>query len=266
MTVKLLYKTIRERWQLATPAASTLSQLATERDDARPLYVRVKALLRERIRSGAWQPGQMIPSETEIGRNLGVSQGTVRKALDGLAHDHLVVRRQGKGTFVVQHTPDDVLFRFFHLYDDDGARIRPDSIRTTARVIEADAKARARLDLPKGAHVVRIERLRTRDDRPFVAEVIVLPRSRFPGLAERTQIPNTLYDLFQRKYSVLVARADERISAVAADRRTARELGIAEGTPLLKIDRIAYAIDERPVEWRISLLHLDRAHYLARLR
>lgn len=82
----------------------------------------------------------MLPSESEIGRELGASQGTVRKALDMLARDRLVVRRQGKGTFVVEHTPEDVLFRFFQIYADDGARIlraasapRRRSARRTAR-------------------------------------------------------------------------------------------------------------------------------------
>ena len=231
-----------------------------------PLYARVRAVLCERIRSGAWRPGQMIPSETDIGRELGVSQGTVRKVLDGLARESLVVRRQGKGTFVVEHTPDDVLFRFFHIYENDGARIHPESIATKAKVAEADATERKRLGLVKGAFVIRIHRLRVRDGRPFVAESIVLPRARFPGLSEKPEIPNTLYDIFQREYGVLVARAAERLTPVAADKRTAKDLRVPEGTPLLAIDRIAYAIDDRPVEWRISLVHLERAHYLAQLR
>ncbi len=234
--------------------------------DARPLYSRVGAALRERIRSGQWQPGQLIPSETEIGRELRVSQGTVRKALDSLAQERLVVRRQGKGTFVVEHTPEDVLFRFFQIFRDDGGRIRPESIRTTARVLLADARQRARLDLPKGSRVIRIDRIRLRDGAPFVAETIVLPRARFPGLAERAEIPNTLYDLFQSRYGILVARADERLTAVPADRRIARELGIAPGTALLCIDRTAYTIDDRQIEWRVSLVHLEGAHYLSHLR
>jgi GntR family transcriptional regulator len=235
-------------------------------DEGLPRYRRVRGILRERIRSGAWKPGQMLPSETDIGRELGVSQGTVRKVLDAFAREHLVVRRQGRGTFVVEHTSEDVLFRFFHIYRDDGSRIAPESIGARARTGEADAAERARLSLARGAYVIRITRLRAFAGRPFLAETIVLPRSRFPGLAERSEIPNTLYDLFQREYGTLVSRADERITAVAADRRTARELDVPADAPLLRIDRIAYAIDDLPVEWRVSLVHLDRAHYLARLR
>lgn len=235
-------------------------------DDGRPLYVRVQATLRERVRSGAWQPGEMIPSEAEIGRELGVSQGTVRKALDNLTAEGVVVRRQGRGTFVVEHTPDDVLFRFFQLYDDTGRRIRPGSISTKAKVVEADATQREKLELTKGAHVIVIERLRVRDERPFIAETIVLPRAKFQGLAERADIPNTLYDLFQQRYGILVARADERLTAVTAEARTASMLGVRKGAALLAIDRLAYGLDDRPIEWRVSLVNLDGAHYLARLR
>ena len=234
--------------------------------DGRPLYSRVRKALSERIRSGIWRPGQMIPSEFEIARELGVSQGTVRKALDSLAAEKIVIRRQGKGTFVVEHTPDDVLFRFFHIYADTGGRVRPESSRASARVAEAAPRERERLGLPRSARVVRIERLRLHDGKPFLVETIVLPAARFPGLATREEVPNTLYDLFQSDYGILVARADERLTAVAADRRTARALAIAEGTPLLRIDRIAYALDDRPIEWRVSIVHLERMHYFAELR
>lgn len=234
--------------------------------DGLPLHARVKAVLRDRIRSGVWRPGQMIPSEIEIGRELGVSQGTVRKVLDGLARESLVLRRQGKGTFVVEHTPDEVLFRFFHIYEDDGTPVRPESTATKACVEVASRPQSKRLGLQKGALVIRIDRVRLRGGRPFLVETIVLPRARFPGLAELGEIPNTLYDLFQRKYGILVARADERISAVSANASISRQLGIEPGSPLLRIDRIAYALDNRPVEWRVSLVHLERAHYLARLR
>ena len=231
-----------------------------------PLYVRVRSVICDRIRSGVWRPGQMIPSELEIGRELGVSQGTIRKVLDGLARELLVVRRQGRGTFVVEHTPEDVLFRFFQIYRNDGSRIAPESIGAKAQIGDADEEERTRLTLPRSARVIRIGRIRTYQDRPIIAERIVLPHALFPGLAKRPEIPNTIYDMFQHDFGILVVRADERITAVAAKRRCAWELGIAPTTPLLRIDRIAYTIDDRAVEWRVSFVHLEAAHYLARLR
>jgi GntR family transcriptional regulator len=232
----------------------------------RPLYVRVYNELLERIRSGHWKPGQLIPNEFEIAAEFRVSQGTARKAIGALAVENLLVRRQGRGTFVFEHTPDDIMFRFFNLFEDSGARIMPDS-RSTRRVLaKANRAERKALILPGNARVVRIDRLRTRNRKPFITEVIVLPEATFPGLASLDEIPDTFYDMFQKSYGVLVTRTDERLTAVAADTKAARELDIPVGTPLIKIDRIAFTLDDQPVEWRVSLCHLKRAHYLARTR
>lgn len=234
--------------------------------DKRPLYIQVRDQLIERIRTGVWKPAQLIPNEFEIAREFGVSQGTARKAVAALAELNLVVRRQGLGTFVIEHTPAHVLFRFFYIFDDKHTQVIPES-RTARPVLgRANATERTELRLGKNARVFRISRLRTRNGKPFITETISVPEALFPGLADREDVPNTLYDLYQKAYRILVLRADERITAVAADQPTAKALGIATGTPLLKIDRIAYAIDGKPVEWRVSLCHLKKAHYLAHLR
>jgi len=234
--------------------------------EKRPLYARVYVELVERIRSGRWKPGQLIPNEFEIAAEFSVSQGTARKAIGALAEENLVVRRQGRGTFVFEHTPDDIMFRFFNLFEDSGARIIPDSRSTRCALGKANRSECKALDLPQNARVIRIDRLRTRNRKPFVTETTALPEAVFPGLADLSEVPDTFYDVFQKSYGVLVTRTDERITAAAADDRTGRALGIAAGTPLLKIDRIAFTMDERPVEWRVSLCHLKHAHYLARTR
>jgi GntR family transcriptional regulator len=231
-----------------------------------PLYAQVRDQLIERIRTGAWGPGQLIPNEFEIGAEFRVSQGTARKAIAELAERNLVVRRQGLGTFVIEHTPDHVLFHFFYIFDDKHTQVIPESRTAKPVVARASAAERAELRLDKGAKVLRIFRVRTRGRKPFIAETITLPEELFPGLADLDDIPNTLYDLYQKTYGVLVLRADERITAITADRATARALGIATGTPLLRIERIAYTLDDKPVEWRVSLCHLVKAHYLARLK
>jgi GntR family transcriptional regulator len=232
----------------------------------RPLYARVREHLIERIRSGEWKPGQLIANEFEIAAEFGVSQGTARKAIGDLATEGLVVRRQGRGTFVVEHTPAHVLFRFFNLFDADGAAVIPDSRDTRSSLAQASSEEREALSLDRNARVIRITRIRTRDGAPFIAETIALPEALFPGLAEQAEMPNTLYDLFQKAYGVLVTRTDDRLSAIAADTETAAVLGIAPGTPLVRIGRIAFGLDDRPVEWRVSLCHLAGAHYLASSR
>jgi GntR family transcriptional regulator len=235
-------------------------------DDGRPLYVRLRDRLVERIRKGEWKPGQLIPNEFEIAAEFGVSQGTARKAIGELASERLVLRRQGRGTFVVEHTPAHVLFRFFNLYDSSGAAVIPDSRDVVSGLGPADADECRVLGLDAGARVIRIARTRTRERRPFISDRITLPEVLFPGLLDRPDIPNTLYDLFQKAYGILVMRTDDRLSAVAADAETAAALGIAAGAPLLRIDRIAFTLHDKPIEWRVSLCHLEGAHYLARTK
>lgn len=232
----------------------------------RPLYAHVYAELVERIRSGEWQAGQLIPNEFEIAAEFQVSQGTARKAINALASENLVVRQQGRGTFVFEHTRDDIMFRFFNIYEDNGERIVPDSRSTKCVLAKANRLERETLRLRKNARVIRFDRIRTRDRKPFITESVALPEATFPGLANHAEIPDTFYDIFQKSYGVLVTRTDERLTAASADAKSAREFGVAVGAPLLKIERIAYTLDDRPVEWRVSLAHLKGAHYLARTR
>ncbi|NBB84258.1 MAG: UTRA domain-containing protein [Alphaproteobacteria bacterium] len=224
----------------------------TDAPGFRPLYQQVRDLL---------------PSEPRLAAELKVSQGTVRKALDDLAAQNLVVRRQGRGTFVAAHSADRSLFHFFQLVGDDGRRRRPDSRLLDCRRGMAGPAEAARLDLAAGALVVRIDRLRLLDGRPAIVERIVVPQALFPGLdaAERRPLPNTLYDLYQRDYGVTVARAAEKLKAVAAGPEEADQLHVARGAPLLEIDRVAFDLDGRPVEWRLSRCPTADIHYAADL-
>jgi len=234
-------------------------------ENAGPLYARVKAIVLARITGGDWPPGMALPAEMELARELGVSQGTVRKALDALTAEQVVVRRQGSGTYVAEHTPAHMLFRFFNIYDESGAQVLPDSQPARTTTGEASAVERRRLELGDGAKVIRISRIRTRASLPFMDDRIVLPEALFPGLAQETEMPNTLYDLFQKRYRIHVARTEEQVTAVTATARLAERLGVKPGTPLLAIDRVTYDLSGRRIEWRLSHAHLDRAHYFARL-
>ena len=210
----------------------------------------------ERIRSGEWKPGQLIANEFDIAAEFGVSQGTARKAIGDLASEGLVVRRQGRGTFVVEHTPAHVLFRFFNLFDEAGSPVIPDSRDVKVGTALADAEERKALGLDGNARVIRITRTRTRnrDGAPLMAETITLPEALFPGLAEQTEMTNTLYDLFQKAYGVLVTRTDDRLSAVAADaetaaraRRRARHAAAPDRPHRLRARRPADRVARQPV-------------------
>jgi GntR family transcriptional regulator len=218
----------------------------------RPLYRQVRDILLERIGDGVWRPGEPLPSEQALARDLGVSQGTVRKVLDALTAEGLVERRQGKGTFIAENTQGRSLFRFFRMARRTGERVIPERLSETVRLRAARAIDQKRLDLDRGARVVEINRIRTIDGLPAVLETIVVPALLVPGLETRRPLPNTLYSLYQSDYHLNIVSAQEDLHPDLATTADARDLGIPAGSPVLCVDRIAYALPDTKVEWRLS--------------
>jgi GntR family transcriptional regulator len=240
----------------------------TSRSDEsrRPRYLHVREQLVERIQSGAWPPGRLIPSEFDIARRFGVSQGTARMAVTALVAENIVTRRQGLGTFVYEYTREEELARFCCLFN---GRKRIDADVRSWRAVSARAsRAECReLNLARGNNVLRIRRMRLRDGVPFALESISLPEALFQGLAAHKRLPDTLYSMYQESCAVTVVEAEDRLTAVLADRTTAKALKIAAGMPLLRIERVAFDLQGNPVEWRVSRCHLAAdAHFLARLK
>ena len=230
-----------------------------------PLYAQVRTLMVAAIVEGRWQPGDALPSENQLAAEYGVSQGTLRKALDALAADNLVVRHQGRGTFVAAHTPQRELFHFFHIAGDDGSRQLPATSRlVTCERRRGTAGECGRLALPAGARVVHLQRVRDLDGRPVILENIVVPARLFPGLGDG-DIPNELYQLYEEGFGVTIHRAVEQLRAVAAGSTEARHLGVAVKSPLLEVDRLAETLDGTPVEWRTSRLSSDDHHYVSEI-
>jgi GntR family transcriptional regulator len=236
----------------------------SDNDDERPKYAQVRDAIVERIRSGAWTQGQQIPSEPLIAAEFGVSTGTARRALESLVKDHVLSRRQGAGTWVQGDTLDD-RYRFFGIFGKDDVRITPDSRDVKAMIARANSRERSKLNLEMKARVIRISRTRTCNGRPFIAETLSVPEALFRNMADEPQLPDALYDHYQKAHKVLIMATADRLNAVAADAATAEKLRVKVGAPLLKIDRIAYTPHKQPVEWRVSLCHLKDAHYLARV-
>lgn len=232
---------------------------------ALPLYAQVKGLIMQHLIAGRWRPGEILPSEFQLAAEFDVSQGTVRKALDELAAENVVVRKQGRGTFVAEHDHHRELFHFFHLVGPDGVRRLPESRQISVRKGLAGRVEADRLGIPRGDTVIRIRRTRLLDGRPVISEQIAVPLILFPDLADIRDVPNTLYDFYERRYDITIARAVENLSAIAADERDARQLDIATGTPLLEIDRTALALDGTPVEWRLSRCLTATHHYRVEL-
>jgi GntR family transcriptional regulator len=235
--------------------------------DFRPLYAQVKELMIRRMLRGDWRPGDVLPSEGRLAVEFGVSQGTVRKALDEMATQNLVVRQQGRGTFITQHSQQHALFHFFHIRDESGVKELPTGRVLAVKHMRADRVQARRLALPARAPVVAILRLRALRGRPVILERIALPSALFPGLdlPIGRELPDELYILYQQRFDVTIARAQEKLRAVAADPLDARSLDIAKGTPLLEIDRLALALDGNPVEWRLSRCNSAHHHYYSEI-
>jgi GntR family transcriptional regulator len=230
---------------------------------AGPLYTQVRELMIEKIHTGQWKPGQLIPSETRLAVDLGVSQGTVRKAIGQMVTQNVLVRQQGKGTFVATHDSRRALFHFFHIVPDDGVKTLPQSLTLSNRRREASREEARALKIPPAEAVVRIERLRRMEGNTVIAENITVPAGLFSGLHElpARKVPNTLYELFERAHGITIHRAEEKIKAVTATARLARLLGVEQGEALLRIERIAYTLSGTPVEFRVTYCATANHHY-----
>jgi GntR family transcriptional regulator len=220
-----------------------------------------------RMLRGDWRPGELLPSEGRLAAEFGVSQGTMRKALDEMATQNLVVRQQGRGTFIAEHSQQRALFHFFHIRDESGLKELPTGQVLALKHVRADRAQARRLALPSRAPVITILRLRALRGKPVILERITLSAGPFRGLdlpIDR-EVPDELYLLYQQRFGVTVARAQEKLRAVAADALDARTLGVAKRTPLLEIDRLALALDGNPVEWRLSRCNSAHHHYYSEI-
>lgn len=238
---------------------------AADKPGYNPLYLQVKRRLVERIVGGEWPPGSVLPSEHQLAAQMEVSQGTVRKALDALASENLLVRRQGRGTFVAEHDQQRTLFRFFMIESDDGRRQFPETTFSRLTTAAANRREARALNLGERADVWRLVRHRALDGSVCVVERITLAAADFPGLDAHVPLPNNVYRLYEQSYAITIARAREEIRAAVASAADAEALGCARGAPVLAIDRVAYSLTGRATELRLSVCLTDRVHYVSDL-
>jgi GntR family transcriptional regulator len=228
-----------------------------------PLYQQVKALMTNELQAGIWRPGQSIPSEIELAARFKVSQGTVRKAIDELAAENLLVRRQGRGTFVATHAEQTTQFRFLRLMPDDGVAGGTQRRFIDCRRQRAPAEIVRALGLRSGDSAIQIRRLLSLRSAPVVLDEIWLPAALFKGLtAERlSAYQGPMYHLFESEFGVRMLRAEEKLRAVAADATAAQWLEVAVGSPLLSVERLSLTYGDRPVELRRGLYNTAAHHY-----
>lgn len=228
-----------------------------------PRYREIKQRLADLLREGKWRHGQAIPSEPQLAHRFDASIGTIRKAIDELVAENILVREQGRGTFVKSHTRDYMLNVFFQLVDVDGKKELPRIELLSFERMRADARTAEQLNIAPGAAVLRIRNRLELDRRPTIVDDIRLPAARAPGLTARelAERDTTIYGLLQQKYGITVVRIVEHLEALPAPAEIATLLGVERGTPLLRIVRVAHAYSGEPTDVRVRWVRTGARRY-----
>jgi GntR family transcriptional regulator len=242
------------------------SDLSSSAPAFSPLYQQIKGLILQGLQSGEWKPGEGIPSEMELAARYRVSQGTVRKAIDELSNNNLLVRRQGKGTFVATHAEQQVQYRFLKLMPDLGQPKRDGPAQRKiidCKRLRANAEIGRALALRTGDAVLQVRRVLSFAGAPTILEDLWLPGAPFKGLtAERLSgYHGPMYALFETEFGVRMVRAEEKIKAVVPDDAQCKLLEIKSHTPLLSVERTAYTYNDTPMELRRGFYVTAAHHY-----
>jgi GntR family transcriptional regulator len=239
--------------------------LLVDRPLSMALYLQVRDVLAQRIATGEWTPGSAVPNERDLAHELGVSTGTVRKALELLEAQKLVTRRQGRGTFVNDPASDEMGCRFLRLRTADGETVSGEVASQSIGEGTANELECTRLRLRTGDRVYRIRRVRQHRGRAFLVADITLPVALFPRLAGKGEVPDRVGALAPWN-GMLLGRVEERVTVGMPPEEVADLLGIATGTPVLLLDCVLSLLgSHRRVAWRIGHVHLPDGYYLADL-
>lgn len=249
------------------PLAVNTGPADTDSSARLPLYRQVQARITHALSSGQWKPGEAIPSETQLARRYRVSVGTIRKAVDELAAGNILVRQQGRGTFVATHSEDRRQFHFFHIVRKDAPRELPVHEMLSFHRAKASVDESRQLAIARGAPVMRMQNLLRLGGSPVIFDEISVRADLFPGLDQNTyaQRDGTIYGLYQAHSRINVIRISERLSAAAAPAMVASLVGLPPQSPMLVIKRLAYTYADVPVEYRISWVNSRDHQYLSDL-
>lgn len=237
-------------------------------DSPNPLYEEVRQRITRGLMAGEWKPGELIPSEIELAQRFGVSKGTVRRALDDLVAEKILVRRQGRGTFVATHSSERARYHFLHVIGRDGSRAPPVANLLAYRVVKGSDDACEKLRVARHSKLISVQDQVDLGGKGVFVDDILIPQALFPGLTEQVfrERESTIYALYQDRFSINVVRISEELCAGHAPEEHAKRLGLRRSAPVLVIDRIAYTYQDKPVELRRSWVNTESHVYLSDLR
>ncbi len=228
-----------------------------------PLYKRIKLEVTRALSSSEIKANEPLPTEKQLATRYHASVGTIRRAMDDLVAEHIVVRQQGRGTFLAPFNAERLLNRFWPVFRKDGRREIP-IVQTLLFANErADREIAEALAIRKGAAIYHIINLLLIGGNPVLLDDVRIAQALFPSLTEQNFVSRetTMYGLYQNSYGVSVIRTVDRLTGSAADPETARRLAVPISTPLLAFTRIAYTFDDKPVEFRRTLIDTSAYEY-----
>lgn len=233
---------------------------------AQPLHLQLRRALLHRISSGEWRHGDVIPNENQLAREFNLSPGTVRKALDWMEQARLVVRQQGRGTFITDPMSPEFARRFDTLHAPDGSKLATEPASTAIETGAATGHEAEALKLRGDtAQVLRVRQTRRLADGPVImVEEAVLPAHLYKAMAGMEAAG---YDVVQASKfcNVLLGDGIERISIAKPPERVAALFGLMDEATVLVLDRVIYTVEEVPAELRKAWCRLGENIYQARL-
>ena len=253
--------------------AETLSHpehlnLRVDREGEVPIYAQIKKQIEDMIHSGELKAGDLLPSEPNIAKALGVSKMTVRQAISELTAEGLLERHKGRGTFVCERKVS-IRLPYFISYTQDMRR-RGYSPRTKVLGIEevaASARIARTLDVEPNAPLIHMTLLRFADELPMLLENVLVIKDRVPGFAQAQREYSSRYDLYEKKYQIRPTRAEQTLEAVILTPDEAYHLGVPGGSPALLMESLLRDQDDRPIELCKSIYRGDRYKvYFERIR
>lgn len=233
------------------------------RKNGLPAYKRIQDAILKRVDSGELKAGDVVDSERELARIHGVSLMTARHALAGLEREGMVVRKRGAGTFIA---PPKIHFNKLMSYTEQmtARGLSVSSKLLSLNVVDTEQEVAARLSLPANSPLVKLERLRLGGEEPFAIETCYLSANEFKDLTRARLDRVSLFSILEHDHGLQIAHSDEEIDATTADTHTARLLGIALGSPVLRIRQEIYSTTGRPTIYVLGLYRSDRHTLLIR--
>jgi GntR family transcriptional regulator len=229
-----------------------MTALSTDTEKQRRLRARLVELI------ASMSPGEPLPAERDLARELGVARMTLRRAVDGLVADAVLVRRQGAGTFVAPAKAAHRLSANSFSADMRARGLRPGSRTLSASRAPAGVMLAALLEVPPGSPVLHVRRLRLADDEPMAVEDLHVPADLVPGLTGEALEGRSYYELLADRYGHRIASGTQTAEAALTSAEDAAVLGVEPGAPAFCFERTCRVEDGRVAEFVRSIYRGDR--------